>query len=52
MACKLTKRRFIGIEIDERYFTIAKDRMAKIGEYEIHTDIVKVEPEVYQYSLL
>ena len=52
MACKLTKRRFIGIEIDERYFTIAKDRMAKTGEIESHTDIVEVEPEVYQYSLL
>ncbi len=28
VACKLTNRRFIGVEIDEQYFNIAKERLS------------------------
>ena len=27
VACKNTKRKFIGIELDEKYFDIAKNRI-------------------------
>jgi site-specific DNA-methyltransferase (adenine-specific) len=29
IACKNTGRNFIGIEIDEKYFNIAKERLLK-----------------------
>ena len=31
VACKNTNRRFIGIELDEKYFSIASDRINKTG---------------------
>lgn len=32
VACKNLNRSFIGIELDEKYFEIAKDRINKEGE--------------------
>ena len=58
MACKRTRRHFIGIEIDERYFRIAEQRIN--GNEPINEpEIVQVkepipEPiktEIFQYSL-
>ena len=34
VACKNTGREFIGIEIDEKYFNIAKDRIDNIEKLE------------------
>ena len=31
VACLNTDRRFIGIELDEKYFNIAKERLSKIS---------------------
>ena len=31
VACLNTNRRFIGIELDEKYFNIAKERLSKIS---------------------
>ena len=42
VACKLLNRKFVGIEIDEKYFNIAKQRIAgeivreKINENELN----------------
>lgn len=58
MACKRTKRHFIGIEIDERYFRIAEQRINEnepINEPKIEQ--VKepipepIQTEIFQYSL-
>ena len=32
VACKNTKRKFIGIEIDEKYYKIAKERINESGK--------------------
>lgn len=32
VACMNTNRNFIGIELDEKYFNIAKERMIKISK--------------------
>ena len=37
-ACINTNRRFIGIELDENYFNIAKNRIAKHLEDKVSTD--------------
>ena len=48
VACKETNRNFIGIEIDDEYFKIAKDRINGItanGQLSIFTDTDKLEQE-------
>ena len=39
MACKITGREFIGIEIDEKYFDIAEERMSEKAEPETQLSI-------------
>lgn len=34
VACKNLNRKFIGIELDEKYFNIAKDRIEKCNKWE------------------
>lgn len=34
VACKELNRNFIGMEIDEKYFNIAKDRIEKCNKWE------------------
>ena len=46
VACKELNRNFIGIEIDDKYFKIAKDRLNGItanGQTSIFTDFSKLE---------
>ena len=38
VACINTNRKFIGIELDENYFNIAKERI------ENHNEVIKKEP--------
>lgn len=48
VACKELNRDFIGIEIDDEYFKIAKDRINGItadGQLSIFTDVDKMEQE-------
>ena len=48
VACKELNRNFIGIEIDDEYFKIAKDRINGItasGQLSIFTDTEKMEQE-------
>lgn len=33
VACLNTNRKFIGIELDEKYFNIAKDRIEELDKY-------------------
>ena len=50
MACKRTRRHFIGIEIDERYFHIAEQRIN--GNEPINEPIpAQIKTETFQYSL-
>ena len=55
VACKRTKRHFIGIEIDEKYFRIAEQRINEnepIKEPKIATDVFIPQTEdVYQLRL-
>jgi DNA modification methylase len=39
VACKVTGREFIGIEIDERYFNIAEERLIQPEETTKQTTI-------------
>ena len=39
IACKNSERRFIGCEIDEKYFVIAKERIENADIYPLETDI-------------
>lgn len=48
VACKELNRDFIGIEIDDEYFKIAKDRINGItadGQLSIFTDVEQMEQE-------
>lgn len=54
MACKRTRRHFIGIEIDERYFRIAEQRIngnEPINEPKIEPIPEPIKTEIFQYSL-
>ncbi len=54
VACKRTKRHFIGIEIDERYFRIAEQRINEnepINEPKIEPIPEPIKTEIFQYSL-
>ncbi len=49
VACKETNRNFIGMEIDEQYFKIAKDRLNGItacGQTSIFTDFSQLESDL------
>ena len=37
VACKETNRNFIGIELDENYFNIAKERLERSSENGMHS---------------
>ena len=45
VACKNLNRKFIGIELDEKYFTIAKDRIT-MAKYSEHFDIPIVKERI------
>ena len=48
VACKELNRNFIGIELDDEYFKIAKDRINGItasGQLSIFTDVEQMEQE-------
>ena len=38
VACKLLNRDFIGMEIDEKYYNIAKDRLNGVYQKEVNLD--------------
>lgn len=51
IACKLSNRHFIGIEIDERYFNIGKAKIEGMGQIESEKPMPEKEESVFQYSL-
>lgn len=46
IACKQTKRHFIGIEIDEKYFLIAKQRINDTESFTAVESVKEEEPQV------
>ena len=57
IACKLSNRNFIGIEIDEQYFNIGKAKIEGMGQIESEKPMPENEPipekekTFFQYSL-